>query len=406
METEFENQDALGEVLMESTTGELPDTEGIQENFSQAAVALEHLNALTYTISREGVSQEDYRKVEEIITSLEAYGIHIAMGPALEDFSIGHFSKSRSLINQRVSQEGFGQTVVELIKRAIQALIDYLVKGVRWVRNYNHRDEAIQRKIESVLAMIEKAKQGVADLVKATPFPIDVKSEMVTYAAELINEENKNLPRSRLVVACYGDPDEARYIRQIALETRIATSAMIGAIDELQRFLAGDVDTLSLPAKLDLNWSSNLSSAVTLMLTNQPAGNYVAQKVKPELFERPPVVIVEKYEYLLDAYVKAADSLRKIRKVNLADDPALADQVTGIITMLNEGYEVLGRLVDFFSRVRYTQLVVLGQHYKYQNRKYTITWDYVMENAVSEGTRMAMEKIHKKVSEGLRQYAI
>lgn len=406
METEFENQEDLSKVFEEQITGELPDSEGIQENFSEAAAALEHLNALVYTVGKEGVSQEDYNTVIGIINKLAEKGIDIGMGPALEDFGPSHFTQRRSLINQRVSLEGFGQTVIELIKKAIQALIDYLIKAVRWVRNFQHRDAAIERKVESVLKMIEEASKGADDLIKASPIAVDIKAEMIKYAAELINEENPQIRRNRLTVACYGDVAEANAIAQLHVDVRAACSQMVGSIRDLDRFLSGESGVLDMPRKLDFSWASKVSADMTEFLMDQPFGGYVASKVKPEVFDKSPRSAVQKYEFLLEAYQQSADALRKIRKVNIENDPELANAVTEIITMLNEGYEVLGRAVDFFSRLRYTQLMVLGQYYKFQNRRYSAAWEYVRQNIISEGTTKAMDAIHKRVSEKLKQFAI
>lgn len=405
METEFENQEDLAKVFEEQVTGDLPDTEGIQENFSEAAAALEHMNAIIYTIGKEGVSQEDYNTVVGIINKLAEKGIDIGLGVALEDFGPNHFTQGRSRINLRVSQEGFVQTAIELIKKAIQALIDYLIKAVRWVRNFNHRDSAIERKIESVLKMIDEARKGADDLVKASPIAVDTKAELLKFAAELINEENPQIRRTRLTVACYGDVAEANALAQLHVDVRAGCSQLVAAIRDLDRFLTGESGVLDIPRRLDFSWSSKLSAEITEFLMEQPFGGYVASKVKPEVFDKPPRSAVQKYEFLLDAYQQSADALRKIRKVNIENDPELSNAVTEIIAMLNEGYEVLGRAVDFFSRLRYTQLVVLGQYYKYQNRRYTATWEFISENIIAEGTTKAMETIHKRVSEKLKQFA-
>lgn len=412
MSEDLQQPDELEQVFTEPPADEplvypLPEAEKLQE----INVALETLTSLSYTIRKEGVSRHDISALHQTVARLQDQGLSVAPSVTLENYGLGSFTSSRSLINEQVSQEAIVQTVVQTIKAWIQALIDYVIKTVRWFNSIQHRDERVSARIDMVLKRIEVAEQAIKDLTDKTTNPPDLRPELLKFAAELLN--STEVKRNGLTAAAFGVREFENKVRQLHTDARAFVGQYNRIVLNLEKFLTGKVDRFS----VDIDAIKHNLAQVKLMnvvaddlSVEQPAFNYVAAQVKVTAFEQPfthEQRTFAKYEFLLATYQETADILRKVKSTKFdVDDPDAQALVGEIITTLNAGLLEVGKLVNFFSLVNETHLRVLGLYYRYTNKRYTLTLLAAREGVMAEIQQAAIEKIHKWVETQFTKYGV
>lgn len=386
-----------------------PETE--ETRLTEAGVALEHLTSLYYTIAKEGVSRHDISSLHQVRDRLTEVGLPIQLGASLEAYSLGSFTASRSFVNCQISQEGIAQTVAQTIKAWIQALIDYLVKSIKWFFSIEHRDQVIAGKIDTILKRIEAAETAIAELTAKTTTPADLRPALLKFAAELLN--STDIKRNGLTAAAFGVREYENKVRQLHYDARAFVGEYKRTVLGLQALMLGKADRFN----VDIDAVKHSLAQVKLMnvvandlTVEQPAFDYVAQQVQVTAFEKPfthEQRTYARYEFLVDTYRETTEVLRQIKGVKLdLEDPNTQNLISELVTALNNGLAEVEKLVTFFSNVNETHLRVLSLYYRYVNKRYTLTLETATETAMTDNQRLAIEKIHKRIEVLFARYKV
>jgi hypothetical protein len=411
MENEFENQEELEKALVEEVTGEnhYPDEE--VGTLSECVVALEWLTDMQRTIERDGVSSHDVRAVGDICTKLQGMGMDVKVGPALEAYGPSSFTNTRSMVNERVSQEGIGQAVVQTIKAWIQKLIDYVIKAIRWFRSVKHRDDAVSKRVEAAAKKVDMILEKEKELRKMVMTPVDHSAVLQKTAKELL--ASKSIKRNKLTAAAFGVEEFSRVITEAQ---RLANN-MVGdyhvVVLELKNFLLGLGNAPEINTPGAYRALTSLKAATELagdLMTESPALNFIEREVDIKVFGEPLTLQQRRnlnYEFILNVYEETADTLRAIKNIKVdANNPAIQNQISETVTVLTNCLIEVGKLVNFFAEVNETKLRVMALHYQYANKLYTLTYNDFFEQVNTAPQRALGEKVHRSLETFLRDRGI
>ncbi|MNU66964.1 hypothetical protein D3C71_562910 [compost metagenome] len=409
MDEEIKGIDELEQALEEQITGEvevdIPDLNDLQ----LASGSLNELVEIGDTIKAEGVSQEDVRSVFTIIKRLNEAGIEVGVGASLEEFEITHYTPGRSMVNQTISQEGIGETIVSVIKAVIEKLIEYSIKTVRFFKVMGAKDKTIE-------AAFERAKDKSKDVQKAIALfnqvnmadSSKVDEEAMKYAHTLLLQGG--LPRNRVTVAALMYQPTVDVVKSIHAKTERSVMFLRQSVKSLRIFLTNPQADLN----VDVTMMEDLAlvrDQIGLLQEIDPAVYFLQTYVKPDYFvnntltkEAEPIA---RYEYILKGYYSVADELRGIRKYNLdAYDEQAVRFINEVIAELTQAFEDLGLIAGFFAELKNTQMQVLKLQLQYLNRHASLLYLNCRDNAVSDLTKKKVEGIFTDLEKKLKTYGL
>lgn len=401
MTTEFEHQEELETVLTEEPTGEpTPAPEAEVEKLGEAAVSLEWLVSLQRTISKEGVSSFDIRAVGDICTKLQGIGLDVKMAPSLEAYGPASFTQSRSMLNERISQEGIGQTIIQTIKAWIQSLIEFIIKTIRWVQNLKHADDRIAAKVDRAIGVIREVQKNTEAVRKWNPRPLEHSLELKEITKELLS--SGEVKRTEATLAAFGTVLGSRKVLTIHKDAKAGATMIAGEINLLHQYISTGVKPDTMGISTIANTMRTLTDAVKQargMMEENPSTDYLHTNVQYEQFEQ---IFLQKqresykYEFLMDTYRTTADALRKLKDMKVSsDNPAVLEDININIQTMTLGLNNLSELVTFFSELNKTQARVLKLYIRYHHKKYTLTLNDTLANAPGNHVKVAVEKLGK-----------
>lgn len=411
MDDEIKSSAELEKALEEQVTGEIPDLTEATANIKAAGTALGELVDIRDTVLIEGVSQEDVRSVFDIIKRLNDQGIECGVAPALEEYELGHYTQSRTIVNQQISLEGMGATIVKVIKTVIEKLIEYVVGLVRKYKVWQANDKKIERNFEMARNKAKDIQDGIAKLRRyALTSTTEVDNQTLEYTKHLLGGAGK-LPRTKVGLAALFDTAQIETIQLIHKETEQATRYLRASTKSMKVMLNGDGSSGSVDTTA-IQQLSVLYYKVELLLMEDPEPNFLLHYIDPKVLLNNTIhklaVPIGQYEYLIKAFYAIADDLRGIKKVNLGDsfDENTARGISDSIVEMTQAFEDLDVIIQFMIHVKNTQLQVFKVQLQILNRYTSLLLLSIRDNTVHETSRKAAEDTFSKLEKKLRSYGM
>jgi hypothetical protein len=407
MEEDIKGIDELEKALEEQVTGEIPEPE--VDALKMASDSLTDLVQIKDTILAEGVSQEDVRSVFTIIKRLNDAGIEVGVSPSLEDHDIGHYTASRTMVNVRISQEGIGETILSVIRIALEKLVEFVIGTVRWFKLLSAKDKAIDAAFDRAKSKAKDVQVGIALFRRySTADNSKIEADAKDYAKELL--VNGTLPRNYLTLAAMFHQPSVDEIKTIHKKVERACIYLRSSVKSLKIFLSNPTTDLN----IDVTMMEDLATVrdqVGLMQQVDPDTAFISMFIKPDVFAdstvRREAEPLAKYEYILKAYFSVADELRSIRKINLDQyDEEGVRFITEVIAELTKAFEDLGTIVSFFAAVKAAQMLVFRVQLQFLNRYASLLYLHARDSAVHEGTRLKVEGVFSDLEKKLKTYGL
>lgn len=413
MDEEISNIPELEKALEEQVTGEIKDLPQVDEpvidNLKLASDGLSELVIIQDTILKEGVSQEDVRSVFTIIKRLNDAGIEVGISPSLEEHDIGHYTPNRSMVNQVVSNEGVGETIVKMIRVVLEKLVEYVIGTVRWFKLLAVKDKAMDAAFDRAKAKAKDVQEAIALFRRYSMADNGtVEADAAKYATELLT--HGSLPRNYLTLAALFHKPSVDEIQTIHKKTERSCMFLRSSVKSLKVFLA----TPDADLNVDVTMMEDLATVrqqIADMQTIDPDVKFLSLFIKPEIFAdstvRKQAEPLAKYEYILKAYFSVADELRSIRKINLEqyDDEGIRF-INEVIAELTTAFEDLGLIVNFFAAVKATQMQVFKLQLQYLNRYASLLYLQARDTAVHEATKNKVQGIFDDLEKKLKGYGL
>lgn len=394
--------DELEKAFEEQVTGDyVPEDTAVDEDaLREVATSMEWLIDLSYTISKEGVSQSDMQALAEIRAKVMSYGMTVTPIPALEHFSVG-FTRQRSMLNTTISQEGILKTIVDTVKEWIRMFKDWIVKQIRRYQDFKANDERMARAIESAVRKIERVRQDTQKLKGLTfgKYSED-DDELERFRTELLS--NPKLPRNNMTLSALGYDKAYKELTEFHQTAMTSLKALDRMVDGLIEAANGEADSFYWSERIGREME-RLNAYYNFLYGENPEPDFIKKiRIPLSMPFLPQQKKVLSYQGLLDSYRRAADFIRFMERKRLAvEDPVLTDLVPAL-KALSESYVSMARLADFFKRYHQTQLLVLAEvYYAYANKEYTLAWKrFGLQDMLDEGVK----RTGQKVDEELRKF--
>ncbi len=417
MDDEIKNIPELEKALEEQVTGEVEVAPPVEEasKLDVATKALDDLVGIKDTIIAEGVSQEDIRSVFTIIQRLNDAGIEVGLSSSMEEYGLGHYTPNRTIVNQQVSLEGIGATILNVIKAVFEKLVSFVAGIVRYFRTLASKDKAVEASVERAIKKIKAVREQVNEWKRLSSVPYDqIERDAIKYGASLINDGP--LPRNRVSLAALCHPGPIKEIKEIHTIIENAVRRLRFSVKCLKDVMSGKSDSL-IYYEDDIQDIINLRHRIGDMLVESPDRNYFTKadirqstadafifaSDKIETESRPLV----QYEYILKAYFSVADMLREIRKVDFdTDNDDLVRLINNYLNQTNQAFEVLGEAVDFFAKAKSTQTKVLSLQMQFLNRYASLLVLHVRDTALTEGVRNKVDEGFNTLQKKLKTFGV
>jgi hypothetical protein len=410
MDEEIKGIAELEQALADQCTGEVGEmSEPVVDKLKLASDSLNELVEIKGAIVKEGVSQEDIRSVFTVIKRLNDAGIECGVSVGLEEHEIGHFTANRTMVNQRVSQEGIGDTIVSVIRVLLEKLVEYVVGTVRWFKILGAKDKAVDAAFDKAKAKTKDVQEAIALFRRySMANNSDIETNALAYAKELLL--NGSLPRNYVTLAALFHQMSIDEIKTIHKKTERSCLFLRQSVKSLKMFLAGPSADLN----IDVTMMEDLATVrqqIADMQVIDPDVKFLTLFIKPEIFAdstvRKQAEPLAKYEYILKAYFSVADELRTIRKINLDsyDDQGVAF-INEVIAELTTAFEDLGLVVNFFATVKATQMSVFKIQLNYLNRYASLLYLNARDSAVHEATKVKVQGVFDDLEKKLKSYGI
>lgn len=410
MDDEIKSSAELEKALEEQVTGEIPDMVEPMEQLKTATTAVQDLVAIRDTVLTEGVSQEDISSVFTIVRQLNDAGIECGIGPSMEDYEIGHYTPTRSIVNQRVSLEGIGSTLLNVIKAVLEKLIAFVAACVRKYKVMTSKDRVVEAAFDSARGKANDVQEVIKLYQRMSLARYDeVTKAAFEYAESLLKGEGK-LPRSEVTLAALQDKECVEKIREIHMRAETATRYLRMSVKSLKSLAMG----ASASATIDVTMNEELMRIRTLILAMQvesPEPDYLYKNIGTmhfqQMLSRPLPGPIAKYEYIVKAYYSVAEELRAVRKfaVNEQDEDA-ARFISESLNTITQAFENLDATIQFLVHVKAVQLNVFKLQLAYLNRHFSLMHNHVKDTSVHEATRKKAEDAFDQLAKKLRTYGI
>jgi len=407
MEEEIKGIAEIEQALEDQCLGEVP-----QPSLDALKLASDSLNELTEikgAIIKEGVSQEDVRSVFTVIKRLNDAGIECGVSVGLEEYGLNHFTTSRTMVNQRVSCEGIGATIVSVIRAALEKLVEYVVGAVRWFKLLAVKDKAIDAAFDKAKAKTKDVQEAIALFRRySMANNSDIETQAQAYAKELLL--NGSLPRNYVTLAALFHQMTIDEIKTIHRKVERSCLYLRQSVKSLKVFLSTPSSDLNIDVTM-LEDLAQVRQQVADLQVIDPDVNFLTLFIKPGVFAdstvRKQAEPLAKYEYILKAYFSVADELRSIRKINLEayDDQGVAF-INEVIGELTTAFEDLGLVVNFFATVKATQMAVFKVQLNYLNRYASLLYLNARDSAVHEATKAKVQGVFDDLEKKLKSYGI
>jgi len=372
----------IEQAIEEQITGdEVPPTEAEVEALVENVTSLEWLVDLQYTISKEGVSQSDIHTLNQIREKALQRGFDLNPCASLEHYSTGGFTQDRSFLNLNVSQEGIGQTILELIKEWIKRFKEWVIKAIRYAKNRQHMDAKVKAKLDRVLGNLDEIREASIKWRAMSPGVRDHGDEFQANAEEAA--KNPKLKRCAVTLGFFGHTFYWTDLKELQIKARRQVTGLEKAIDEFKQFVKGSIDTPNTNEHV-LAGFKEVNESAQRMLMDDPNPNYLTNELTVEVFEAPIMKMQRMYigyEFLIDGYTQASDFLRELNSVRATiDQDHQSAHITGVIQVINDCYLEMEKLINFFVEARKIQIAAVNAYYQYWNKAFTIAFNDMMPN--------------------------
>lgn len=409
MDEEIKNIPELEKALEEQTVGDVPDLKEPTEQLAIATQSLSELQELSNTIHAEGVSQEDIQSVFNIIKRLNDAGIEVGVSTGLEEYGLGFYTKTRSMVNQTISQEGLGETIINVIKAVFEKLIAFVTGAIRFFRVIGAKDKVVQATVKKAVEKIALVAETVKGWKRLSVVSTDeVEKKAFEYAEQLLRDGS--FPKSQLTLAAFGDKSAVANLEVVHHHIQTSARYLRISVKSLKTALDGSSDSVQIYENMS-EGMNKVRGIINTFLQESPEPEYLIGRVDLQVLlgeqVHHQVTPVVQYEYIIKAYYDIAADLRSIRKFNLdGADPVTVQTVTEAMEIINKAFEDLGLAVDFFAKAKMTQQMVLKQHLQFMNRYASMMYMHVRDTAITEVVRGKVEAGFSQLESKLKTYGV
>lgn len=410
MDEEIKGISELEKALEEQTTGEIPDLVEPTNQMNVATSSLSELVDIGNTIQSEGVSQEDVRSVFTIIKRLNDAGIEVGIAPSLEEYGVSHYTADRTIVNLRVSQEGIGETIINVIKAALEKIVTFVINTVRYFKVLGAKDDVVQASVTKAQAKIAKVAESIKLWNRLIPGGTDtIELKVLEYAITLL--QDGSIPRSHLTMAILGNNAALGNMQKIHSNVLEATRYLRLSAKNLKGALEGRLDEAVIYQAMT-DGLSNVSFLISYLLQESSDKDFLTARVTANTWlngtQARSVASVVQYEYILKAYYAVADDLRAIRKFAIPpdQDPSVTQAISDALVAIDAAFVGLGNVIDFFVKARSVQQLVLKQHLNVMNRHASLLVTHLRENSMNDAVKTTSENIFNNLEKSLKSYGL
>lgn len=410
MDQEFENSQVLEKAFEDEVTGELPDTPEVNEQLKTVLTAVDELNTIEQGVRHEGVSQEDMEQVFTIIKRLNDAGIECGVVPSMEEHALGHYTKTRSIVNHALGLESIGGTILNVIKIVIEKLIAFIADIVKNYRLMTNRD----RNVDNIFRVARNKTRDVQEFIhllkRVCMVPTaEIDAQVLEYAkSELTN--TKKIPRSGVGLAALFDEERVNWIKSIHTEAEKTTRQLRIIMKHISRVVDGREQSISFDLE-PFKGLENLRELLDDLKTEQADPEYLIENINLDHLlvfmtrrNHEPIVGVE---YLMKAFYDIAGELRNLKRFKPdPEDPDFTNNMAEVLQIVTKGFEDLDLIVRFFTYVKDVQLQVHSLQLRILNRHASLLYNLVKETTVHEATAQTVERAFDSLSKKLRTYGI
>lgn len=410
MDQEFENSQVLEKAFEDEVTGELPDTAEVTEQLKTVLAATSELNEIEQGVRQEGVSQEDIEQVFTIIKRLNEAGIECGVTPSMEEYGLGHYTKTRSIVNHSLGLESIGGTIINVIKIVIEKLIAFVASIVKSYRIFTNNDRIVNSTFETARKKSKDVQEFILLLKRISMTPTtEIDNQVLEFAkSELVN--NRKIPRSGVGLAALFDPTQITIIQGMEKNAQSATRSLRRMVRDINRLASGYM----IAVEADVSAFSVLQGVrimVDQLKTEDPDPEFLAKRVGVDILLdntiRKKMEPLTQNEYLMKAFYDIASELRDLKKYKPdSKDPDFNNTMTMLLEKTLLAFEDLDLIVRFFTYVKKVQLQVCSLQLRILNRHASLLYQHVLETTPHELTRVKAEQAFDKLGKKLRTYGI
>lgn len=410
MDQEFENSQVLEKAFEDEVTGELPDTAEVTEQLKTVLTATSELNEIEQGVRQEGVSQEDIEQVFTIIKRLNDAGIECGVTPSMEEYGLGHYTKTRSIVNHSLGLESIGGTIINVIKIVIEKLIAFVASIVKSYRIFTNNDRMVNATFETARKKSKDVQEFILLLKRTSMTPTtEIDNQVLEFAkSELAN--NRKIPRSGVGLAALFDAERIGRIKAIHTDAERMTRQLRIVMKHISRVVEGREDSVSFDLE-PFEKLEYLRSLLDEMKTEQADTDFLTKQVDVNVLldstirkNMEPIVGVE---YLMKAFYDIAGELRNLKRFKPdPEDPDFNNGMAEVLQVVTKGFEDLDLIVRFFTYVKNVQLQVCSLQLRILNRHASLLYQHVLETTPHELTRVKAEQAFDKLGKKLRTYGI
>lgn len=410
MDQEFENSQALEKAFEDETVGELPDTAEVNQQLNTVLTAVDELSTLEETVKVEGVSQEDMEQVFTVIKRLNDAGVDVGVTPSMEEFGVGHYTRTRSIVNHTLGLESIGSTVVNVIKIVIEKLIAFVADIVKRYRIFVNNDKMVSSTFETARKKSKDVQEFITLLQRTSMASTAEIDKAVLEFAESELANSKKIPRSGVGLAALFDAECTGWIKAIHGDAERMTRQLRIIMKHISRVVEGREDSVSFDLEA-FKQLETLRGLLDKLKTEDPDPEYLTKKVDVQVLldstirkKMEPIVGVE---YLMKAFYDIAGELRNLKRFKPdPEDPDFNNNMATVLQVVTKGFEDLDLIVRFFTYVKQVQLQVCSVQLRILNRHASLLYQHVLETTPHELSRAKAEQAFDKLGKKLRTYGI
>lgn len=351
----------------------LDDIMASVENYQQE---VNLLNSLYYTVSKEGVSQEDIQTLKKLQVRLFGDG-PLPDGIGIEDFDELLYTEERSSVSLSVANESFLATMVQTVKEWIKKIIAFIGRMIEWVAKNIWSEARFKHQMQLGLKRYEIAKDA---RVKAETFAgtqSKTKPIMLKYANELLKSDRIQINFATL--AAFGNVAVTKEIAEYTRLAIVTSRNLTGELKELKKALETNQSNVQL-SNHTLKRITKLSGKMDEITRRHTNMSVVASKVNTRVFENgipEKTKEVTPFEEVAKEYSNMRDVFKSVNKVNNEKN------ITYLVDYMNQVMKAItdiGKILSSIRDINNIKLQVVSIFLNYENHYANLIMRIIKEN--------------------------
>lgn len=334
------------------------------------------LNSLYYTISNEGVSQQDIQTLKKLQTRLFGEG-NIPQGLGIEEFDELLFTEERSSVSLSVANESFLATMVQTVKDWIKKIIEFIGRMIEWVAKNIWSEARFENQMRLGVKRYELAKDARVKAETLANTQSKTKPIMLKYASELLNSDRIQINFATL--AAFGNEAVTKEIAEYSKLTIKASTDLSFELKSLKTALESNQKNVTM-SMTTINRITDISSKMDEIVRRHSNMSVIASKVNTRVFETgipERTKQVTPFEQIAKQYSNMRDVFKSVRKVNNEKN------ITYLVDYMNQVMKAItdiGKILSAIRDINNIKLQVVSIFLNYENHYANLIMRIIKEN--------------------------